>query len=194
MADETPKAPGFLASQWEAMSPRDRKMLGGLIAFFATVAVGVTLFVLKGIVDDQAQRVTDAQDALDVLTVMAEEYQTANQKLKAGESDLSKYADKPMSAYLEQVARDNSLSENLTAVNEQGTEIVGKLRQTRYKVELKKLPFDKRYGLDFLHEIESSGYPLRVDLARFKTVMVSGEKQMDMTLELTGFQLDGGGA
>jgi type II secretory pathway component PulM len=193
MAGEIARPTGFLASQWDAMTPRDRKLLGVLVAFFSVVGLGLTLFLLKGVIDDRAQRVQDAQDSLDVLTAMADEYEAANRKVQAGEADLSKYADKPMSAYLEEAARDASLSENLTAVNEQGTEVVGKLRQTRYKVELKKIPLDKKYGLEFVHAIETSGYPLRIDLARFKTVMVSGDKQIDMTLELTGFQLAGGG-
>lgn len=194
MAAENTRPPGFLATQWDAMTPRDRKLLLGLVAFFAVVGLGLTLFFLKGLIDDRAQRVQDAQDTLDLLTAMASEYETANRKLTAGEADIAKYGDKPMSAYLEEVARETALSENLTAVNEQSTEVVGKLKQTRYKVELKKVPFEKNYGIDFVHEIESSGYPLRVDLARFKTVMVSGDKQVDLTLELTRFQLAGGGA
>ena len=76
------------------------------------------------------------------------------------------------------------------SVNRTGTEDVGGVEETRWKVELKRIPLD--LGLNFVYDIETSGYPLAIETARIKTYTSRGDTTYDFTLEVVTFVLEGG--
>ena len=181
--------PGFLATQLEAMSPRDRKLLAGLVIFVGLVTNVVLAVFVRSVLNDQVSRIQAVNDSMDILDVMIAEHATAAAKVKDGEGRLASFEGKPVSAYVEETAKELDLQANLASVQEVGSEKVGTITQTRYKIELKKLAFEQKYGLPFVYKLEAGGYPVRIDLARFKTVTVSGEKYVDILLEVTGLKL-----
>lgn len=180
---------GAIEAQLDAMSSRDKKLLTGLVAFaFAAIAF-VTYMFVSSILEDRQARLRSLQDDLDYVTVMAETYQETSAAVAKNEERLRQFSGKSVSAFVEEVAREVGVSEQLQAVNEQGSETVGNLRQTKYKVELKKVTLEQ--AASFLWEVETRGYPVAVSLARMKTVTTQGEKQLDVTLELVGYTLEG---
>jgi hypothetical protein len=179
---------GAIDAQIENLSPRDRKLLLGLVAFVSIVGFGFLLLFVRGAVDDKASRVRTAKDNLEMIEAMTVEYVSAAEKVKRGEERLERFGNESLSAYIERVAREKGLEQNLTGVSPQDSEVVGSIRQTGYRVDMKKIPLES--ALDFVYEIETSGYPLSVELARFKTVMQSGEKVIDLTLDLVAYQLE----
>jgi type II secretory pathway component PulM len=171
----------------DTLTPRDRKLLMGLAGFFSIVIVAVMWFTLRGALEDKASKVRTAKDNLELVQAMNEEYLIAAHQIEQSESRIRQYQDTAMSAYVESVARTTGVQEQLMAVNEQGSEDVGTLRQTQYRVDLKKVSLQS--AVEFVDELERSGYPLHVDVAKFKTISVAGEKQIDLSLELIGFTL-----
>ena len=181
-----------LEGQLETMSPRDKWLLAVLFAvgaFGVIVLVGVTL---HGRIVDRRSRLQDAQDNLDLITGMQSQYAEAAKKVKTNEDMLKQYEGQPVSAFIEKAAKENNVQEDLSAVTEQGTETVGNVKTTKYRVELKHVPYEPtRYGLKFIEYIETSGYPVRIDTVHFKTTFVSGAKVLDITLDLSAFALGG---
>lgn len=180
---------GAIEAQVELMSPRDRKLLAGLVLFVGfLLTVGFVLFT-RGLVNDKAERVRSAKNDLEILQAMADNYQEAALKVSRAETRLTQFKGQPASAYLEKVARDNSVIEQLT-VNQQGTELVGTMRQTTFRAELKKVSVQS--AIEFLYDFETSGYPAKVTLARFKPSGTPGEKIIDVSLELVSYQVEEG--
>jgi hypothetical protein len=177
-----------IEAQLDAMSPRDRMLLSGLLSFFSLVFVLGLVWLVRGAVEDKASRVRTAKDNLEVISAMADEYDLAQQKIKRGEERLQQFKGQTASAYLESVARNNGVIDSLT-VNQQGSDVVGTLRQTQYRAELKRVPLEQ--ATNFLHEVETSGYPASVTLARFKASGTPGAKVIDLTLELLCYEIEG---
>lgn len=168
--------------QLEALSSRDRKLLVGLVLSGVVLFVFGFWYLLHGALDSKASRVRDAKDKLVAIQRLEAEYQGAAEQFAAQEDRLSQFARQPVSAFIEDLAKQNDLSEALTAVRNNKAEEVGDILQTRYTVELKKAPQESLYR--FLHALETSGFPARVEQANFKVVYVKKEKMMDLTLEL----------
>lgn len=181
---------GAVEAQLESMTPRDRKLLTGLIAFVCLIAVLLTAFSLRSSLADRAARVRASKDNLELVQMMADEYTVAAATIQKAEARLAQYENQPTSSFIEKTARDTGVQEQLTAVNEQGSEVNGTLRSTQYRVELKKVTLQA--ATEFIHALETSGYPLSIELARFKTVTVGGDRQLDVTLELSSFQVEKG--
>ncbi len=189
MAD-SPIAPvvAFAERQLEALSPRDRRLLLGLITFGTLVGLGLLWWTLYGILDDKASRVRTARENLEMAKLYQGEYQAAAAQLAAQESRLRQYQNKRVSAHIEEVAGRRGVSDNLRAVNEVGSETVGNIKQTRYNVELKDLAHEDAIG--FLYELETSGFPASVNSAEFRAKKRrDGTSLMDLSLELVAFSL-----
>lgn len=187
----TTTAPGGLRAaiegQLEAMSPRDRFLLSGLVVFFSFVMVFALVWVVRGAVEDKAARVRSAKDDLEIIQATADEYDLAQQKIKRAEERLGQFQNQPASAYLETVARTVGVIDSLT-VNQLGSEVSDSMRQTNFRAELRKVPLENAVG--FLHQIETSGYPANVSVARFKASGAPGSKVIDLTIELVAFQME----
>ena len=172
----------FVERQLEMLSPRDRKLLVGLLLFFALVFVGGFWYVLNGLLDDKASRVRDAKAAFAVIQQLETEYQQASARFESQKDRLREPKDKPVTAWVEELASKHGITEQLRAVNQQQSEVVGDVARTRYKVEIKRAAQEPLYR--FLYELETSQYPAKVEQANFKVAYVKKEKFMDLTLEL----------
>jgi type II secretory pathway component PulM len=178
-----------MEAQLDAMTPRDRKLLAGLVVFFGLVLSTFVVISVRGTLSGEQQRLDAAEDTLQLVELMAAEHANASAKIAAAEERLKQYKGQPASAFLERVAGEAGLREQFT-VTQQGSEDVDGLKQTSFRVELRKVQI--RSATEFVHAVETSGYPITVDLARFRTATLSGTegKVIDLTLELTAFTLD----
>jgi len=177
---------GFLSS----LSPRDRRILIYAAGFFGVLGVSLLVLTLKGRLDDKASRVRTAKDTLEVLYVMEAQYLEAAQRIEASEERLKEYEGQRLPAFIESMAAQSDVRDLLRQVDDQGTETVGNVKQTTYKVVLKKVPLAG--ALDFLYDVETAGYPLQVERAVFTTVFVSGEKMVDLELGVVTLTLTEG--
>jgi len=179
-----------LVDQFDAMSSRDRNLLTGLAMFMAVVVVGLITWILLGMLDNEAARVREAKENLAVIQILKEDYLVEASRIDAAEAKLKEYGDQAVSAFVEQIALREGVAEGLTAVPEVSREVVGSIRTTGYKMELKRVSLQGAVG--FLHSLETSEFPIRVKSASFKTVMVRREKLIDMNLELLAYSFEGG--
>jgi len=182
------RGPGaFVERQLESLSPRDRKLLVGLLSFMGIAFVSVLWYSLYTVLDDKASRVREAKSQLEIVKVLEAEHAAAAGKLEASESRLAQYKGKRVSAHIEELANQRDMNEQLKAVNEVSSEQVGNIKQTTYKVDLKGLDYATAYG--FMYELETSGYPVHIEMADFKKTFVKKVKKLNVTLELVVFEL-----
>jgi cell division protein FtsB len=168
--------------QLEMLSPRDRRLLVGLVIFFVVVLTGGFWYLLHGALETKASRVKAAKETHANVIALEQEYQKADAQFTAQKDRLEQYAKQPVTAYIEELAQKHTLNEALTKVNQNTSETVGDIVQTRYTVELKKAPQEPLYR--FLYELETSGFPARVEAANFKVVTVKKERQLDLNLDI----------
>ncbi len=176
-----------IENQLEMLSPRDRKMLVGLMGFGAILFVGFFWYTLYGIIDGQAAKVRTAKGELAKVQMLQRDAVAATKQLADQEKRLKEYENKRLSAHVEELATKRGLNDQLRNVNETSAEVVGNLKQTRYKVELKGISYQESIG--FLYDLETSGFPASVENASFKSTTVKREKKLNLTLELIVFSL-----
>ncbi|MFT5457622.1 MAG: type II secretory pathway component PulM [Myxococcota bacterium] len=175
--------------QLENMSQRDRRLLVGLLAFMGLAVVGVLWFVLYNSLEDKASRVRDAKSKLEEVQVLQREYLAAAAQAEAQETRLRAYQGRPVSAYIEQIAGEQGILDYLRAVNSQGSpEVVGTIKQTIYTVDMQRVP-ELDSLVRFLHELETGGYPARVDTANFRTTVRRDELTYNLKLDLVVYSL-----
>lgn len=177
----------FVERQLESLSPRDRKLLIGLVVALSLGFVVVLWTTLYSVLEDKASRVRSAKTKLEAMQMLEAEYLQAVQQIEQQEARLAQFKGKRVSAYIEEIASKRGVLEQLRSVNEAGSEEVGSIRQSRYRVELKRLGYEEAFG--FIYELETSGFPTLVDLAQFRTVKSRDGKTLDLTLELTVYSL-----
>ena len=169
------------------LSARDRKLLVFLIAVLGISAVGGVGYVMRTSMNSVANQVEYRAESLLQARKMAIEYQaniaTADQ---IGEK-LEEHRGANLSAYLEKTAQSVGISDRLDSVKETATTQNGDLEEKLYSAQLSKLSLED--ATNFLFEIETSGFPLVVRNARFKTRTISGEKKVKLNLDIAAYQL-----
>src|SRR5690348_14771742 len=91
--------------QLDALSPRDRKLLVGLVLGFVFVLTGGFWWVLHHALEDKASRVRDAKEKLEHVQKLDEEVAAAAQTIAAQEDRLKQYAHQPVTAFIEDLAK-----------------------------------------------------------------------------------------
>lgn len=178
-----------IGRQLETLSSRDRKLLVGLVLCVVVFATLGFWWLLKGVLDDKASRVRTAKETYARVQQLEREFLDADARFSAQKGRLEQYADKPVSAYIEDLAQKHELNEALTAVKQNASEQVGQIMQTRYSIELRKAPQEQLYR--FLYEIETGGFPARVEQANFRAIAGRKDalKTMDLTLDVVVLSL-----
>ncbi len=185
---------GAIEGQLESLTPRDRMLLTILAVLFVVPVSLFVMYLANDIVANKASRVAVVKDNADLLTAMAEEFTAADARLTAGLARSKEQMGKPGNAVAEKTAQEVGLQDKLIGVTEIGAETVNGVRQTRYRVDFKRISL--KQSLDFVGAIETSDYPMTVDVARFKTVTERAAdkevKVVDFTVELIAYQPEAG--
>ena len=180
----------WIERQLESLSDRDRKLLLGMYAFFGLASVIGLWWILHGVLDDKAGRVRDLKTKMLAVHASIGDYDQAKAQVDAQESRLKAYQSQNFSAFVEGVASKHQISDMLRSVNASGTpEVVGRIQQTTYEIEIKKSEYQPFF--EFLHELETSGYPVTVRNATLKTSFQRRVKMLDVRLEVVVSSLAG---
>lgn len=174
------------------MSPRDRRLFIGLVVFLCASLLGGAWWYLERSVADLDSRVADREDKLALLEEMVAEFQAASETAGRIEEKLTEYAGQDLSAFVEATAKTTGIQQNLKGVREKGSSTEGTLLRRDYTVELDRISLQQ--VTDFLYAIETSGYPLKVANAKFKTVTWGGQKVLQATFEVNAYSLPEGSA
>lgn len=177
----------MIEAQLEVMSPRDKRLLAGLAVFIGVVALGLLTTTLIGIQSNMESRVREAKRVLAEVQSEQALYDKAAATLAAQESRLRQFDGQALSAYVEQVAEEMGIKDGLRdAQRLEQVEEFG-LVSTKWRVSLKGRTYDE--CVRFVHRLESSNYPLRIETTRLRQVNIRREKAVDLTLEVITFRM-----
>lgn len=170
------------------MSPRDRNLFLGLVLCLYVGVLGVAAWGGKALLSDAQSRITTKQAALTRLLDMEGDYEANVAKVAEIEDTLRKNATQDFPSFVEKSAAKHSLSTNLKAVREKGASTEGNLQEKSFTVELDKVSLGQL--TDFLFELETNGYPLRIRTMRVKTTGAPGQRLLNPTFEVSAYKLD----
>lgn len=175
-----------LESTFDGLSARDRKLFIGLVAFFALILVGGGAWMMRAKLVALDGQVASRRAALDAIRAQQLEYTTARARLDEIEAELRKHEGTAFSSFVERAASSAQIRDNLSGIKESGTQQLGDLEQLQHRVELNRVELPKL--LDFLYELEGTGYPLKITDASIKVVKVSGENRLNVSLDVASFR------
>lgn len=173
--------------QLDALSPRDRKLLAGMLVVLGVLIVGVVFFAMNRSLSSKAETISDKKQALALIQAYHTRHEVAEARIAAAEETLREFGDQPASAFLERAATSVEVREQFT-VTKQGTEIDGNLARTRYKVELNRVPIVLAHN--YIYDIEVSDYPMQIESAAWRIQKRGDERLAQVTLELVTFALE----
>ncbi len=179
---------GTVEAQIENMSPRDKRLLTGLIVFVGFIALAIMTYTLVSVRGSLEHRVRTAKETLVEVQDLQGEYDRANAMLEAQKTRLGQYADTQLSAHVEALAQSQGIAEGLRDAQRVEQIEEGNLVSTKWKVVLKGRTYDE--AIKFLLELEDKGYPMRIETVRFKRVTVKREPAVDLTIELYTFKVN----
>ena len=171
----------------EGLSPRDRKLLIGLVLFGLVILVGGGFFVMSSSLDAKETQLAERRSDLNYVETLAEEYTGSQATLEEIEAELRKSGGQDLSAFLEKAATEVKIAENLDSVREKTVVELGSLEQKNYDVTVSRLTQDQ--VVDFLYAVEGGDFPLKISSANFKVVKVKGEKLVTLKLDIAAYRL-----
>ncbi len=169
------------------MSPRDRALLLGLVGLSLVGAFGGALWWMSSTLSDLETRISDREDTLAAVQLAAAEYEVAADEAKAIEEQLKKHAGTDLSSYLEKAATTAKVKDKLKSVREKSSAVDGNIEEKLHTVSLNELTLDEL--TEFLYEVETSGYPLRIKTFRVKTRTRRGETSLNVDMDISAFQI-----
>jgi hypothetical protein len=182
---------GFVDRTLESLSPRDRKLLVGLVLFFGLTLTFGYCWVIRGFLTDRASRVIEAKEAHAAVLADQKRLAVANAAFEREQSRLAAASAKSVPAWVEELAKKHALEQALSKVTDTTSEPVGdSLQQTHYVIELKKAPQENVYR--FVYDMETSEFPASIDSAKFRVAMVKKDKFLDVTLDVVVLSAQGG--
>ena len=92
---------GLIQGQIDAMSPRDRKLLTGLVMFMSFVAVGILWYGLSSALESQAGKVRDLKGRLTEALELQQRHAVAAEEIRLTETQLLEYQNQRLSPFLE---------------------------------------------------------------------------------------------
>ena len=180
----------FMSEQLDALSPRDRKLLAGLLIFFGLAIVVGAFWGMNRTLSNKAELIADKKLALAKIQGYHARYEVASARLAAAEDTLREYSGQPASAFLERAATAVQVRDKFS-VSKQGTETEDNLERTRYRVELSRVPID--LALNYVYDVEVSEYPLEIDSVSWRVTGRPEEKTASLTIEMVTFALGDAG-
>lgn len=169
------------------LSPRDQQLLVGLFCGAALILVLGLTWWMSSRLDQLGERLVGRQDTLRMVSTLAEEQSMAVDRADDIEEELARHSNTNLSAFLEQAANRAGIEDMLDSVRESSSTSDGVLVDKLYSVELSKI--DTAALANFLYEVETAGYPLKIRSAKVKVSTRSGEKQLRVSMDISAFSL-----
>lgn len=169
------------------MSPRDRKLLTGLMAAAFLGVIGGSGWWMKNHIGAMQSRLDDRKETLRLIEVMGDDEKAAAERAGQIEAELKRHAGTDLSTYMEQTADKVGVRDRLDSVKEKQSTVDGNLEEKMYAVSLSKLSVNEMARL--LKEVESNGYPLKVRSLKLKTRNAGEEKLVDMNMEISAWRV-----
>ena len=170
-----------------SLSPRDRNLLGFLVVFGVLCVVGGGFYFLNSSVKSVSSQVLYREETLRSAQDMASEFQANQETAAAIRAKLLEHKGANLSAFLEKAAQTVGIAARLDSVKESSTAINGDLEEKLFRASLSKLSLED--ATNFLYEIETSGFPLVVQSAKFKTRKRNDEREIKLTLDIAAYSL-----
>lgn len=170
-----------------AMSPRDRVLFVGLVVGAYVLGLGGLWWLARGELGDLQSRIEGQEHNLALLTVMADDQASAADSVQKIDAQMVKYADQDLPAFVEKAAQKTGIASNLQGVREKQKTTVGDIEETPFGVELVKVTLEQL--VEFLYEIETAGYPLKVHTMKTRLVTVNGTKMLNVSMEVGAFRV-----
>lgn len=169
--------------QLELLSPRDRMLLVGLVLFVTALLVGGYWYLLYGMLERKAEEVREANETLVMVQELKVELDQHRARFEAQEERIKSNSTRPVTAWVEELAKRHSLSDQLRKVDALSTEpLSDTMERKAYKVEINRAPQEELYR--FLYDLETSPFPASVSEATFRVVRSREAKLLDLTLNL----------
>ena len=169
------------------LSSRDRKFLLFLICFAALGALSGSVVWMNSTLKNLDGQVEYREEAIRNAQLMAMEFQTNESRADEIAAKLEEHKGANLSAHLEKAAQSVGVADRLDSVKESSASTTGDLEEKLYTASLSKLSLED--ATNFLYEIETSGFPLVVQSAKFKTRKRSQEKEIKLTLSIAAYSL-----
>lgn len=169
------------------LSPRDRKLLAFLVTFTGVCIIGGGFYLLNNSIKGVQGQVEYREETLRSAQVMAVEYQANQETAAAIRAKLTEHKGANLSAYLEKAAQSVGIADRLDSVKESSTSVNGELEEKLYSATLSKLSLED--ATNFLYEIETSGFPLVIRNAKFKTRKRNDNREIKLTLDIASYTL-----
>ena len=169
------------------MSPRDRMLLFALVGFFSVLFLVGSTVVMTSHLDGKHEALTDREYQLQQVEALREEFDAAQAQMVDISEKMETHGKTTLATFLEKAASKAQISDALKEVDQRGVSEFGGLEETSYAVRVSRITLDQLVG--FLYEVETAGFPVRITSMKAKTVYVSGEKFLDINLDMAAVKI-----
>jgi type II secretory pathway component PulM len=170
-----------------AMTPRDKKLFVGLVVFVYVAVLGGVFWFGRAQLRALQDTVAEREETLTMAKVLAADQAEGAEQVRTIEDELRRNATQDLPSFMEKAAQKVGVSAQLQGVREKGSTTQGTLEERSYGVELSRLSLQQL--VDFLHEVETAKYPLKIRAAKVKTQTLAGQKVLNVTFEVSAFRL-----
>ncbi len=171
----------------DSLSPRDRKLLLGLVTAAGLLLIAAAGWWMSATLDGMRADIEERRDTLAFVRQELAEYHASQAELDAIEAELQEHADTDFSAFMEKAATSAGMNDRLESVRPTSTTTIGSLEVKNFDVSVTRVSLEQM--LDFLYAVETDGYPLRITNASIKGVKVAGTKLLNIKLEISAYRL-----
>lgn len=171
----------------DGLSPRDRKAALGLFLFALLGLCGGLAWAGKRTLDGLDSRVRALNGDLAYVQAQRVDYESSAARLKQAEDQLRQTQDLNFSALVEKAAAEAGMKDSVQGIKELSAAALGPLEQKNHSVDINRVTQDQL--VSFLYALEAGGHPLKITNTSIKVVQVSGEKRLNVRLEVSIFRL-----
>jgi type II secretory pathway component PulM len=171
----------------QGMSPRDRKLLLGLVIAVSLALYGGGFWLMSGHLEELDSDVQVREATLDFLATEAAGYEDTLLRAEQIEKQLREQSGKSLSSYLEKAAGKAEIKDQLDKVNEKSVVAIGDLETQRVEVSLSRITLEQL--ANFLYEVEAGDFPLRIQTAKIRAKNSKDARLLNVKFDIDAFRL-----
>lgn len=167
----------------ESLSPRDRRLLTGLVVFFLVALFAGASYLVRGVLEKSEGQIAYRTDQLLRAQDIVMESQALRSRVEAAEQSLGGEANFIIQSFIERQAQAAGITQDKVPSIQVRSDIPGeRYKETLVEVQLKDIDLDAL--VRFLHSVEYGARPVHVKELRVRTGR-RDRAQLDVDLELT---------